>query len=167
MMRKARHLIELWQSLGLGRVPSRDRFRIYNFPMLEPHLFAANVAARLEDFRIDIAGQAVEKSYGALLTGKSFGELDLGPAKDSIFEEYAVCASKRTAIASSHYMHMSDDSAIELQRVLLPFASPLTGDIGQVIGWFHMSPMPKRGIKGGVARWVTQERSLVSANTAI
>jgi hypothetical protein len=167
MMRKARHVIELWQSLGLGRVPSRDRFRIYNFPMLEPHLFAATVAKRLEDFRIDIAGHAVEKSYGAQLTGKSFGELDLGPARDSIVEEYAVCASKRTAIASSHRMHMSDDSTVELQRVLLPFTSPLSGDIAQVIGWFHISPLPKRGVKGAVTRWVTQERSLVAADTAI
>lgn len=161
MMRKARHVIELWQSLGLGRVPTRDRFKLYNFPMLEPHLFLTNVAPRLEDYRVSIAGQAVQRSYGTSLAGLSFADLDLGPRKHEIVEEYQLCASKRVAIASRHLMHMPDGAA-ELQRVLLPFDSPIKGEVGEIVGWCHMTPLPKNGVKGAVTRWTTEERVLIA-----
>ena len=165
MMRKARHVIELWQSLGLGRVPTRDRFKICNFPSLEPHIFATNVAPRLEDYRIALAGSAVEKSYGGALIGRSFRDLDLGPSRDAIFEEYEMCAAKGVAIASHHQMHLGEDGMVQLQRVLLPFATLLRNDgVTQIVGWMHVTPMPKRGTKGAVSRWVTQERALISAS---
>jgi hypothetical protein len=165
MMRKARHLIELWQSIGLGRVPTRDRFKPNNFPTLLPHLFGADVAERLEDYKIALAGSAVEKSYGRPLIGVSFAELDLGPQKEEIVEEYHLCATKRVAIASRHQMRMVDEGVLELQRVLLPFDSLFKGGVGHVIGWYHMSPAPKRGIKGAVVRWTTEERQLIPAGT--
>lgn len=163
MMRKSRHLVELWQSLGLGRVPTRDRFKISNFPSLEPHLFVAAVAARLEDYRLILAGSAVEKSYGGCLRGLTFGELDLGPAGSEVVEEYELCAQKRVAIASRHRMQMSDESAVQLQRVLLPFDSPVTHGVSQVIGWFQLSPMPRGGTKGAVSGWTTEERAFIEA----
>ena len=165
MMRKARHVIELWQSLGLGRMPTRDRLRLCNFPMLEPYVFQTNVAARLEDYRITVAGKAVERSYGAALRGVSFGELDLGTRKDEMLSEYELCVSKRVAIASRHLMHMADGVAA-LQRVLLPFDSPIKGDVGQVIGWCHVTPMPKHGAKGAVTRFTTEERLLIAPGSA-
>ena len=164
MMRKARHVIQLWQSLGLGRVPTRDRFKIYNFPMLEPNLFAAQVAPQLDDYRLLLAGSAVEKSYGARLTGLTFAELDLGASKSIIFEEYELCAQRRMAIASRHQMRIGDDSGIELQRVLLPFDSPVREGVSEVVGWFHMTPAPRRGMKGSVSRWTTEERAFVGAS---
>ena len=164
MMRKARHVIQLWQSLGLGRVPTRDRFKIYNFPVLEPNLFVAQVAPQLDDYRLVLAGSAVEKSYGATLTGLTFGELELGASKSEIVEEYEMCAQKRVAIASRHQMRIGDDGGIELQRVLLPFDSSVKEGVSEVVGWFHMTPTPKRGMKGSVSRWTTEERSFIAAS---
>ena len=164
MMRKARHVIQLWQSLGLGRVPTRDRFKIYNFPVLQPNLFVAQVAPVLDDYRLVLAGSAVEKSYGATLTGLTFGELDLGASQSEMLEEYELCTHKRMAIASRHEMRIGDDGGIELQRVLLPFDSPVKEGVTQVVGWFHMTPAPKRGTKGAVSRWTTEERSFIAAD---
>lgn len=164
MMRKARHIVQLWQSLGLGRVPTRDRLKIYNFPALQPHLFVAEVAKRIEDYRFVLAGSAVEKSYGAELTGLTFGELDLGPAKSQIMEEYELCAQKREAIASCHQMRVGDDGVIELQRVLLPFDAPNKEGVAQVVGWFHLAPALKRAVKGSVSRWTTAEREFIRAS---
>jgi hypothetical protein len=163
MMRKSRHVIELWQSLGLGRIPTRDRFKIYNFPTLEPHLFVTEVAARLEDYRIILAGSAVEKSYGERLAGSTFGELDLGAGKTDVLEEYELCATRRVAIASRHVMRLNGDGAIELQRVLLPFDSKVKDGVAQVVGWFHLTPAPKHGTKGAVSRLTTEERALIAA----
>ena len=162
MMRKARHLIELWQSLGLGRMPTRDRFKLYNFPTLQPHLFGMDVAERLDNYRITVAGTAVEKSYGGRLIGMSFAELDLGPAQQEIFEEYELCARQRVAIASRHQMRIGDEGILELQRVLLPFDSQIRDGVSHVIGWFHLSPMPRNGMKGAVSRWLTEERALIA-----
>lgn len=161
MMRKARHVVELWQSLGLGRMPTRDRLKLCNFPMLEPNVFQTNVAARLEDYRITVAGKVVERSYGAKLNGVSFGELDLGTRKDEMLSEYELCVSGRVAIASRHLMHMPN-GVTELHRVLLPFDSPLKSEVGQVIGWCHLAPMPRTGAKGAVTRFTTEERVLIA-----
>jgi hypothetical protein len=164
MIRRSRHVVELWQSLGLGRVPTRDRFKIYNFPTLEPHLFVMEVAERLDDYRIVYAGSAVDKSYGAKLVGSTFGQLDLGPGKEDVLEEYELCTSQRMAIASRHIMRLTNDAAVELQRVLLPFDSPIKQGVAQVVGWMHLRPVPKRGTKGAVSRWATEERSLIAAS---
>ena len=164
MLRKARHLIELWQSFGLGHIPTRDRFKVHNFPALQPHLFGVDVAERLEDYTSALAGSAVEKSFGGRLVGTSFADLNLGPAKAEVVEEYQLCAVKRVAIASRHHMCLGDAEVLELQRVLLPLDSPITGVVEQIIGWFHLSPMPALGIKGAVSRWTTDERLFVSAS---
>ncbi len=126
-------------------------------------LFGIDVAERLEDYTIALAGSAVEKSFGGRLVGTSFADLDLGPPKEEIVEEYRLCAVKRVAIASSHHMCLGDAGALELQRVLLPLDSPMTGAVERVIGRFHLSSMPALGIKGTVSRWTTDERLFVSA----
>ena len=46
MIRKTRHVLELWHALGRGRVPTRDTFKPKHFPALLPHLLLVDVADR-------------------------------------------------------------------------------------------------------------------------
>jgi hypothetical protein len=98
MMRKARHVVELWQSMGRGKIPRRDDFKIANFPMLAPHLMVASVANQLSEYQVTHAGSAVEQSYGWGLNGLSFARIDLGAVKDEVLEDYEFCATKRVVI---------------------------------------------------------------------
>jgi hypothetical protein len=164
MMRKARHVVELWQSIGRGKIPRRDDFRLANFPMLAPHLMVASVANQLSDYQVTHAGSAVEQSYGWGLNGLSFARIDLGAVKDEVLEDYEFCATKRVVIVSRHVMTIGADDRVEVQRVLLPFDLALSERVGQVVAWFHLSPMPRLAARGVITEWRREERTLIDAS---
>lgn len=164
MMRKARHVVELWQSLGRGKIPRRDDFKIGNFPTLAPHLMVATVADQLSDYQVTHAGEAVEQSYGWGLAGSSFARIDLGAVTNEVLEDFEFCATNRVVIASRHRMMIGTADAVGVERVLLPFDLTLSERVGQVIAWLHYRPMPKRAAKGVVTQWRPEERTLIDAS---
>ncbi len=140
MLPESHVLLSLWRSLGQGAIPKREQFAPFQFPALLPYLFVLDVAHEARDFKIRLAGSALEANYGAKVLGLTIGQLELGQPKEHFLRDFALCAHEGVAVLSHQTFKVETMGPYFHERILLPFETDRAGVVGQIIGGLFFDP---------------------------